>query len=161
MLSFDRLVEMVNAKNEPTYPLSDGTVRFIDVIPDLTQAHNTRVTMQSIPGGNYSGQVDLFYTRVNLTELGDLTFVQEAPFTFESLLGLIGNSKGAPASPDDFTNGDIPEMETGIPVGFILSASDASLAWLGNTQVHLLTGIPNEAKNLNTFLTTQAAAMFA
>ncbi len=161
MSSFDRIMEMVRAKNIPAYPLVPSEVSLDNPAIDASSTHNTRVTMRAQAGSDYTGQVDLFYTRVSLTLLGVLELVQEQPFTYQDVLGIINQRKVAQMTPDDFTLSDIPVMETGVVTPFTLSAKDSSLVWLGNTQVTLLTGIPNEASGLSTFLNNDAAALFA
>lgn len=161
MSSFDRIVEMVNADNAPTYPLTRESVLFIDVVVDPAGQWNTRVTMKAMANSGYTGQVDLFYTRANLTALGTLEFVQEAPFTVESLCSTINAAKAAQMSPEDLTNTSIPAMETGVVTTFTISAAANSLVWLSNAEVSLLTGIPAESHNLSNFLNTTAPALFA
>lgn len=161
MSSFDRILELVNEKNIPTYTLNDTNVQLSNLVvdnPDNT--HNTRVTMKSVPGGGYVGEVELFYTRANLSSLGALEFVQEPPFTYDQLLGLIARTKNANMGSDDFTNGTLPAMDTGVVTAFVLSAKSGSLGWLGNTQVKLLTGIPDEAPALYDFLMNNVATLF-
>lgn len=163
MSSFDRILEMVTEKNVPTYPLSDQNVTLNVPTVESASTHNTRVTMRAKAhiGDGYTGQVDLFYTRVNLTTLGTLAFWREQPFIYEELFALINQAKVAQMGPEDFTNDGLPVMENGVTYKFILSAKDESLAWLGNTQVTLLQGIPAEAPGLNDFWTNQVAALFA
>lgn len=161
MSSFDRLVEMVKKVNTPSYPLTNQSVSFNAPSEDVSSTHNTRVSMQGLPQSFFTGQVDLFYTRVSLTLLGTLELAQEAPFTYAGVLGLINQQKNAQLSLVDFTIDDIPAMETGVITSFTLSATPESLVWLGNTQITLLTGIPNEAPSLLAFLNNDAAALFA
>jgi hypothetical protein len=161
MSSTDRILQMVVAKNHPTYPITPDTVALDGMLVDNANDHNTRVTMRSRgPQTGYSGQVDLFYTRVNLTAMGTIQAIQEAPFTIDSLLANINASKNAQMTAEDVTNTILPVTETGVPVTILLSASDDSLAWLGNTQVTILNGIPASAPDLFTFLTQTAASLF-
>jgi hypothetical protein len=161
MSSFDRVIELVNEKNNVTYALSDQTVSLVDMVPDPQSTHNTRVTMRSVPRGGYTGQVDLFYTRANLTALGTLELVQEQPFGFVEMLGIINRMKGSQVGPDDFTNTGLPAIDTGVITLLTLSAKDTSLGWIGNTQVTILIGLPAAAPDFDDFWKTQVGALFA
>lgn len=163
MSSFDRIVEMVNEKNTPTYPINGGTVSLDNLVVENASTHNTRVTMRAKTGINsgYRGQVDLFYTRVPLANLGLLGFWREQPYTYEEVLQLINRQKIAKMGPDDFTNDGLPLINNGEVVRFTLSARDDSLAWLGNTQITLLSGVPEKAPELNTFWGQELGALFA
>lgn len=161
MSSFDRLTTMVEEKNHPTYPLTRDSIKYENVTVDPNAQWNTRVTMKAVAGSGYMGQVDLFYTRTNLTALGTLEFSQEAPFSLADMCVAINTAKIAQMTPEDLTNTSVPAMETGVPTSFIISASQNSLVWLGNTQITLLTGIPAKAPELSNFLNNLAAALFA
>ena len=163
MSSFDRVIEMVYEKNRPTYPLNPNSVSLNDLTVEAAPTHNTRITMvaRNRRDGGYSGQVDLFYTRVPLSALGRLAFWREEPYRYEDIFPLINQSKIAQMGPEDFTNEGLPPMERGVPVKFILSARDGSLAWLGNTQVELLIGVPAIAPAFDNFWKKEAGALFA
>ncbi len=161
MSSFERIITMVNGVNVPTYPLTRESVLFIDVVVDPANKWNTRVVMKAAAGSDYTGQVELFYTRANLTELGVLELVSEPAFTLESLCDAINLVKTSQLTPIDLTNTEVPAMDTGIPTTFTISADDQSLVWLSNVQVSVVTGIPKEAHNLANFLNNQAPVLFA
>lgn len=160
MSSFDRLTEMVEEKNTPTYPLTRDSIRYVGVASDPSNQWNTRVTMQARPGSGYVGSVQLFYTRANLTALGTLEFSQEAPFTIAQLCEMINAEKASQMTAEDLSNTYIPQMETGVVTTLILGAAEDSLVWLGNTQVSLLTGIPAKAPDLSNFLNNVASGLF-
>lgn len=162
MSSFDRLVDMIEEKNELAIPLTRNNISFENLTGDVETDWNSRVTVRAIQGQDYAGHVQVYYTRVNLTALGlPLEFMQEAPFTLQSLLDRINETKNAQMTPEDLTIAELPSMETGVVKTFTISASKSSLVWLGNTQVSLLTGIPAEAKGLATFLNVTLPALFA
>lgn len=163
MSSFDRVIELVKEKNQPTYPLNPNSVSLNNVVVESSSTHNTRVTMRarSGTGGGYSGQVDLFYTRANLTALGEIAFWREQPYSYEEIFMLINQQKIAQMGPEDFTNDGLPVMENGVVTTFLLSATDGSLGWMGNTQVTLLQGIPATAPELNDFWTNEVGKLFA
>ena len=161
MSSFDRITAMVEEKNHPSYPLTRDSIKYVNVVVDPTNQWNTRVTMQSKAGSSYTGQVELLYTRSNLTALGTLEFSQEAPFTIDQLCTAINAAKAAQISAEDLSNTSIPVMDTGVVTTFTISATTGSLVWLGNTQVSLLTGIPAKAPELSNFLNNLAADLFA
>lgn len=162
MSSFDRLVDMIEEKNDLAIPLTRKNVEFNNLISDVSTEWNSRVTVRGLPEGEYAGHVQVFYTRVNLTVLGTpIELMQEEPFTVESMLQHINTSRDSRLTPVDLTLTEIPAMETGVIRTFTISADRESLAWLGNTRVSLLTGIPAEAKNLAVFLNTTLPGLFA
>lgn len=161
MSSTDRILQMVTERNHPTYPLTQDRVGLGGMLVENANDHNTRVTMRAKGGTTgYSGEVDLFYTRVGLSALGTVEVIQEEQFTIDTLLNAINALKIAQMTAEDVTNTEMPATETGVPLSFILSATDSSLAWLGNTQVTVLNGIPASAPALNTFLTQELAHLF-
>lgn len=160
MTSTTRVLAMVSAVNTPTYPLTTETVALTGLAVENASTHNTRVSMHGLPGRGYTGQVDLFYTRVLLSAMGELAFKQEAPFTYQGVLDLINQTKHAQVSLEDFTNSGLPEVENGTPKAFTLSADPSSFAWLGNTQVTLLAGIPESAPDFVDFINNTAATLF-
>ena len=144
MSSFDRIIRMVEKKNTPTFPLTLATVILDGLTVEDSATHNTRVTMRARGVGHgYTGQVDLFYTRVNLSSLGVLSFSQELPFRLTEVLRRINVLTGADIGMEDITNTVDPTTRDGIPTSFILSARSDSLVWLGNVEVMLLTGVPD------------------
>ncbi len=161
MSSVDRILEMVKERNHPTYPLTPQTVGLDGLTVENNVNYNTQVTMRSLGASTgYTGQVDLFYTRVGLDQLGDISLIQEEKFTLEDLLGSINTLKTAQMTPDDVTNAVMPDTETGVPLTFTLSAADSSLVWLGNVSVTVLNGIPASSPTLYNFLMQQAATLF-
>jgi len=161
MSSTDRILQMVTEKNRPTYPLTTERVALSGLLVENANDHNTRLTMRA-RGNNtgYTGQVDLFYTRVSLTALGALYIAREKPFSLAELLAAINVNKNAQITTEDITNVDVPPTETGVPLAFTLSAQDESMVWLGNTRVNILTGIPAAAPDLFTFLNKEASHLF-
>lgn len=161
MSSTDRILQMVKERNHPTYPLTLDTVALNDLALENNTAYNTRVTMRGKGGlTGYSGQVDLFYTRVSLTAMGTIELVREEQFTFEELLGTVNGIKNAQMTTNDFTNTDLPSIENGVVTTFTLSAQDSSLVWLGNTQVTVLNGIPATAPDLIDFINHHWAPLY-
>jgi len=161
MSSTDRILQMVTEKNHPTYPLTPARVALSNLMVENASDHNTRVTMRARgAGSNYTGEVALFYTRVSLSALGDVYAWQEEPFSITALLSAINVAKKAQMTGEDVTNLDVPASRPGEPLSFTLSAQDASLVWLGNTRVNVLTGIPLTAPELFTFLDKEAAQLF-
>jgi hypothetical protein len=162
MSSFDRIVDMIDEKNVLAFPLTRDNISLENLTSNPEKDWNTRVTVNSKRTGEYVGSVNIYYTRANLTELGSpLQFMQEEPFTLESLCEIINKTKNCQITKEDLTIDTLPDIESGMVVTFTLSASATSLVWLGNTQVNILTGIPSEAKNLDLFLNTTLPALFA
>jgi hypothetical protein len=161
MSSTDRILQMVSERNHPTYPLTQDRVTVGAPLVEQASEYNTRATMRARgTASGYTGQVDLFYTRVSMTALGVVNVWQEAPFTVNDLMSKINIAKNAQMTADDVTNVTIPPIATGEITPVMLSAKDTSLVWLGNTQVNVLYGIPASAPDLFDFLDNHAAGLF-
>lgn len=162
MSSFDRIVDMIDEKNKPVFPLTRTNIAFENVTSDPEEKWNTRVTVSARPTGEYVGSVNIYYTRTNMIELGPtLEYMQEDLFTLQALCDIINKDKNCQMTPEDLTLTELPAMESGVVKTFALSAISTSLVWLGNVQVSLLSGVPNEAKNLATFINVTLPPMFA
>lgn len=161
MSSFDRIVDMINEKNTPAFPLSRANISFDNVTIDPEAKWNTRVTVNSKTSGEYVGSVNIYYTRTNLTELGSLIELsQEEPFSLQTICDVINTLKNCQINPEDLTLTQLPKIDNGVVTTLTFSASSYSLVWLGNTRVSLLSGIPKEAKNLDTFLNVTLPPLF-
>jgi len=162
MSSFDRIVDMIDEKNTPVFPLTRANIAFENVTSDPEEKWNTRLTVTARPAGEYIGAVNIYYTRTNMIELGPtLEYMQEDPFTLQVLCDIINQDKTCQMTPEDLTLTELPAMENGVVKTFALSAVSTSLVWLGNVQVSLLSGIPKEADNLATFINVTLPPMFA
>lgn len=162
MSSFDRLVDMIEQKNDLVIPLTRKNISFDNVLSDVSTDWNTRATVRALPEGEYASYVQVYYTRVHLTVLGvPIELMQEAPYTLESMLAQINATRSSQLTAEDLTLTEIPAMETGVVKTFTVSANTESLAWLGNTRISLLTGIPAEARNLATFVNKTLPKLFA
>lgn len=143
MPSFNRILEMVEKLNIPTFPLTSETVVLEDVTVEDAVTHNTRITMRVRGAGHgYSGQVDLFVTRANMIELGHLTLTQDHQFTLTEVLTQINAMAHAQLDLADVTNTDVPPTPVNKPTKLVLSARSNSLVWLGNVEVTLVVTPP-------------------
>ena len=152
--SFNKVVDLINAENQPIYPLTDEVIELTDLTADAEPAWNTKLTVRAIPGHGYKDQVDIFYRRVNLSVLGTtIGLMQEEPFTISSLLTQLNLARThAGIEEDDLDPITIPEMESGTPVDLVISANNASFAWLGNTTLQIAYGVPETASSLHYFM---------
>lgn len=162
MSSFDRVVELINQKNTPPYPLTDQNIAMQNVTVDPEAHWNTRVTIAAAPDHGYLGTVDVFYTRSPLSALGaNIDLVQEAPFTVQNIVDDINTQKTSQLTIDDFDQLTVPTMTTLTPALMQISAAVNSLGWLGNTQVTLVSGMPATQPALHSFLNIDLPAMYA
>lgn len=161
MASTDRILKMVTERNHPTYPLTTSSVALNNLVIENAAEHNSRVTMRSRGAQTgYTGQVDLFYTRVSLSALGKLEYAQEAPYTLDSLLSVVNAEKSAQITSEDLTNGILPLIPNGVPTQVLLSAANSSLVWLGNVNVTILNGVPAIAPDFYNFWKNEAGPLF-
>jgi hypothetical protein len=161
MSGFDRLVTMISKKNTLTYPLTRDNVAFGNPAVDNEYEWNTRLNVHGIANKGYRGQVEVFYTRVNMSAMGNvIELMQEDPWTVDSMLAAINRLKTAQITTADLSNAYLPMINSGEVASFQMSASLSSLVWLGNVQIRLLHGIPAKADELADFLNNRAAGLF-
>ncbi len=153
MSSAEKVIDLINQENTPVYPLTTSVISFSDLTPDEETSWNTKLTVNAIPGQGYIGTVDIFYRRINLTELGlSVYLASEAPFTVSSFLEKLNNDRLTSMTEEDLEPDFLPSMDTGVPTDVLITATDGSLAWRGNVTVQVVTGLPETYNALHTLL---------
>lgn len=162
MSSYDRVLELIADENKPPYPLGRHNIILEDVTDDPTTEWNTKVTVKAVPKSGYAGQVVVFYSRAQMSELGGgLMLSRETSYTMTALLDEINAYRGTELAIEDLLYPVIPFIETGIVTDVLLTADPQSLAWLGAVTVKVLTGVPDSAAALQHYLNVTAPASFA
>lgn len=139
-----KLLDLLNEANVPEKLLSAANVRLVSPVPEDHNGRNTRLTIESIPGRGYFGEVDIFYRRIPLTDhVADQDVVRsEVPLTAEALIQLLNSTYGLFLSVDDFDAFSVPELTPGSNELLTLTAKTDSLGWLGSITIDFTYGKP-------------------
>jgi hypothetical protein len=131
MDSKEKLLDLINDLNQPQRELNDINVRFTGIVP-ADESGATVLTVAGVPGRGYSGQVDLTYSRLNLTEILDGKTVRTPdPQTPDSFLELVNNAYNLFLTAIDVGEITIPELGEGEYAQLTLEASPDSLGFVG------------------------------
>lgn len=152
MTGFNTLLNLVNANNLIQQPLTALDVTFSDPIVDIGSNWNTKVTVSAVPGSRYTGSVDVCYTRPHLVELNNSVInnmLSEVPFTPEIILDFLNTSRGTDFQYSDVENIPIPLLCVGEIASINLTMKSNSLAWIGDTNISVLYGLPSNTNILH------------
>lgn len=153
MNSKDKLLQALIAQNPPPIPFTDATISISDPAPADGGDWNTKVTVSSVAYGGYLGSVDVYYKRVDLSELGtDIGLESEFPFTVESLLAALNEARASWVSPDELETVVLPDQTTCVVHSVSLTAKPSAYGWKGTNTISILIGIPAEADLLHHLL---------
>jgi hypothetical protein len=153
MSNADKLLALINADNPYPRPLTFDTVSFSAPLAVAGDGYNTKVTVSSVPGKMFIGNVDVFYHRIELTELGYTGLLSEAQFTPESILASLNAQCGTDLTLADVEGFTVPTLEVGEPQTVVLTSKSDSFAWAGEKEVELLFGLPMEVNELHQLVT--------
>lgn len=152
MSDANTLLNLINATNIIQQPLTLEDVSFSAPIIDIGDGWNTKVTVDSLPGSRYIGSVDVCYNRPHLVELNNSVInniISEVPFTPEIILELLNTSRGTDFTVDDMEIITIPVIGIGDVASITLTMKSNSLAWIGDTNVSVLYGLPSNTDILH------------
>lgn len=155
MSSPDKLLALINADNPHNPPLTFDSVALSNPAVDVGDAWNTKVTVSSVPGHGYFGDVDVFYTRPGLSVLGsNVGLLSEQPFTADSIVSLLSAKRQADVTLSDLDVFTVPHLTVlGEMQSVVLVAKSDSLGWTGATEVALLFGLPPRVDLLHQLVT--------
>ena len=154
MSATDILLALINADNPNRRPIKKESVTFSAPVAVAGEGWNTKVTVRSVPGKGYEGDVDVTYHRVELTELGHAALLSDAQFTPEMVIELINELKGTLLTLDDVEPFTVPVLDVGEFREVKLTIKSDSFGWTGEAYVEILFGLPtliNELHQLVTF----------
>ena len=153
MINTSTLLGLINQANPSSPVLSLNDVTFGFPQSDIGANYNTKITVSSVPGSGYFGTVDVFYHRIDLTELGQyLKVLSEEPFTSDLIIQSIGRNRVADLDVRDFEALTIPDLQIGDYGTITLTAEPKSLGWVGTTEVSLVLGLPENVDLLHTLM---------
>jgi hypothetical protein len=147
---YDQILALINNQNENTVPFSLSNISFSDPIADSTTDHNTKITVESVAGAGYLGSVDLFYNRISLQQIGSFIWLfSDEPFTPDSVLSILNDSRNAFLVSTDVEQLNIPDMTVGDIVVMPIVTKPTSVNYNGESTLSLFTGFPIIANSLD------------
>lgn len=134
------LIDQINQDNEPFRLITEKNVDFgLPVSIPEEEAYNTSVLVTGKPLFGYWGDVEVFYTRLDLVDQIHGTDVNSVdPLTPQQLLDALNSRYGTSLALDDlepFTV-PIPAENESAPVNLV--ALDTSLGWVGEATVNFI-----------------------
>ncbi len=137
MDSKEKLLDLINESNLPPKVLNHINVRFTGVVP-ADESGATILTVAGVPGRGYSGQVDLTYNRLNLTEILDGKTVRSPDqLNPSSFLELINSAYNLFLTAIDVGEITIPVLGEGEYAQLTLEANEDSLGFVGVANIRL------------------------
>jgi len=140
-LPTNKLLTEVNRVNTPAKPLNLVNVSLQPAVFDQSDEHNTKVTIDAVPGRIYKGSVDVFYNRADLGEvLTDQAIRSTSPFTATSVIELINQQFGLSLTTDDFEPFTVPTPTLDQPQELTLVAKTTSMGYVNQGSLTVLYG---------------------
>lgn len=135
--SKDKLFALINATNPLPRPLTANNVELIDPRPAVGTGWNTRVTIRAIPDKGYSREQDVFYRRIDLSDLEPIVYKAEDVTTPASLLALINARRGTWMELEDVQPFVVPVTPAGGESTLVITAADESYCFIGQASITL------------------------
>lgn len=138
--SGDQLVILLNETFSPPQIFNDQRITFgvpTDAPEDATD-YDSVVIGSAIPGMGYYGDAEIHYTRVPLTNLGDVTLASLTAFTPATLITALNAQCEAFLDVVDLETFTIPTIPEGGSAPLTLTADPSSLGWKGSVTVTIL-----------------------
>lgn len=140
MDSQTKILDELNVLNDPSRPLTKINSGLQNV---LYEGFNglTRVTLVSVPGRGYSGELDLTYRRIDITPIVDAGTIQTPePMTPAKLLEMVNNVWGLTLTTDDVDPFDVSTPTEDVSTDVYLSVVSESLGYVGAGQLMIQHG---------------------
>jgi len=154
MTSQDKIIAQINIQNPSApYPFSTSNIAFATPEDDVEAGWNTKLAVSAVEGGGYDGTVEVYYHRIDLSELGaDIGLSSEAPFTNQTFLDALNAVKATDILLTDLETFTLPTQTTGVVLTVVLTALSTSLGWRGTNTISFVVGLPATADALHTLL---------
>ncbi|EKD22663.1 MAG: hypothetical protein ACD_84C00018G0004 [uncultured bacterium] len=155
MLPHDKLLELLNNDNPRQIKFDRTNVTFSNPIENIGEGYNTRINVDSVPGGGFLGNVDVFYHRINLADLGnDIWLFSDMPFTEDMIISMLNTSRNAFLLASDLDAMAVPIMAVGDIRSIVFTTQPNSVNWIGSNNAMLIIGFPGIVSRLDLFLNT-------
>lgn len=150
----EKLLALINADNPYKIPVSLSNVTLgapVSISDPSTGGPNTKITVSSLPGHGFYGDVDVVYHRLWLGELGTLQLFSETEqFTAETILSMINAEKGTDFLPSDVViEPELQTLTTGDMQTVVFTMNSDSVDWVGANEISLLFGLPENINELH------------
>jgi hypothetical protein len=146
--SKDKLFALINATNPLPRPLTANNVELIDPRPAVGTDWNTRVTIRAITDKGYSREQDVFYRRIDLSDLEPIVYKASDVTTPASLLALINARRGTWMELEDVQPFVVPVTPAGGQSSVVITAADESYCFIGQATVTLRKAAPVPVANV-------------
>jgi hypothetical protein len=151
MINHEKLLAAINALNSPPVPFTLENVALLPPLPyEGSNSWNTKITVMAKAGQAYSSQIDFYYRRIDLKEMGALTISSDQFFSTSSILTMLNNLNTAPdrqkpvLAEADLVSFSLPPFSLNGDAHVVsLLADDGSLGWIGQTEMLLAYNLPD------------------
>ncbi|MFL9998855.1 DUF7941 domain-family protein [Paraburkholderia sediminicola] len=132
MDSTERLIELLNSRNEVPLLLTRSAVEFVDVTPVTSGPYNTVATMQPIPGSSWTDSVVVHWNRVDLAKILDGSgLLSDNDLTPQEVVDKINANWVTWLTLDDLESFSPPDTSDMEIHDLMLKARADSLGWFG------------------------------
>lgn len=140
-LSTGVILRELNELNDPNRKLTEINVTLGNLVSEITEDYNTRITVEAEPGRGYLGTVDVTYKRIVLSEAAPDAHIRSTqPFTKESTLALLNSAFQLFLSVDDLEDFTPPTLALNETANLTLTAKPQSFGWMGDLEVEFMFG---------------------
>lgn len=138
--SLTRVFDEVNQKNLPKYPISLKNVTVEP--PTVVQGErNTRVLLRAVPGRSYINTQELFYKRLDISDiLTQASVMSDQPLTPQLLLDLVNSQYALFLTLDELEVFTTPTVAFGDSVTITLQSKSDSFGFIGSADVEFTNG---------------------
>lgn len=151
MINQEKLLAAINALNSPPEPFTLENVALLPPTPHAgSNSWNTKITVAAKPGQGYSNQIEFYYRRIDLKELGTLEIASDQLFTNAGILAMLNSLNTAPErqkailAENDLIAFSVPPFALNGDAHVVnLLADDTSLGWIGETTMLLAYNLPD------------------
>lgn len=135
-----KLYELINNSSFPAVAIGDDNVELVELQPVAGgQQYNTRVTVRALTNHGYQGERAVFYKRIPLDVLGELTLDASDWSVPQDVLDTLNTQYRCFIDLEDLESFVLPDLSLGV-ADLVLTALPSSYAWLGALTLHLHSG---------------------
>ena len=137
------LFELINSSNKARYKIKPTDVIASDPQLDISTNSNSKILLTAAPKSGMSGQLWVYYNRESVSNVRLPTqLMSEITFTVESILLALNSKLLVPITLEDLEPFTLPVLNVGDILTINLKAREESFAWIGETQLSILFGLP-------------------
>lgn len=136
------LIDLINHDNHTTLSADDVTFSAPSIVN--YQGRNTQVTVTANPNTQFSGNMNVFYNRLAVSDLGYIGIVSADIISPDDFLAMISTNKGIDLLAEEFEPFIIPVLEVGGVAQIALVAKSTAIKWYGQTMADYAFNLPPE-----------------